>query len=130
MSIAAIGFVFGRVVLASLFILAAFAKLGAYDATLARMTEAGLSPASLLLPATIGLEFFGGVLMIWGRRVGVAAALMLAAFTIATNFYFHAFWTMEGSVRAVELSLFFKNVAVAGGLIAAASALWLLRRSV
>jgi putative oxidoreductase len=74
------------------------------------------------------LEVFGGVLVIWGRRAGILAALVLAAFTIVTNLYFHAFWTMEGSLRAVELSLFFKNVAVAGGLIATASALWLLRR--
>jgi len=45
------------------------------------------------------------------------AALILAGFTLATNFFFHDFWTMDGNVRELELSLFFKNIAIAGALL-------------
>ena len=45
------------------------------------------------------------------------AALVLAGFTLSTNFIFHDFWTMDGDRAALELSLFFKNVSIAGGLV-------------
>ncbi|MEL6921898.1 MAG: hypothetical protein AAFO77_12930, partial [Pseudomonadota bacterium] len=41
----------------------------------------------------------------------------LAAFTIATNLVFHDFWNMTGDIAAMELSLFFKNVSIAGALL-------------
>lgn len=112
----------GHAALASLFILGSISKLIDYSATSARMTEAGLWPSELLLPLTIGLEFFGGLLVLVGRRSAVPACFALAAFTIATNIVFHRFWEMSGDLADLERSLFFKNIAIAGGLIAVAAA--------
>jgi putative oxidoreductase len=125
--LAGIGFVVGRVTLASLFLLGGINKIMSYDATLSMMADAGLQPASLLLPATIALELGAGALVALGRWFAPLAALVLAAFTLATNVVFHHFWTMDGAERLVELSLFFKNVSVAGGLVAVASMLHLRR---
>jgi putative oxidoreductase len=108
---------FGRVVLASLFMLGGLNKIMNYNDTLALMRGAGLEPATLLLPATIVLELGGGALVALGRRFVAPAALTLAAFTIVTNLVFHRFWTITGPEGMLQLSLFFKNVSIAGGLI-------------
>jgi len=113
----------GRVTLAALFLYAGCLKLTSYQATMASMTVAGLAPAALLLPATIALELGAGLLVAIGRWGAAPAALMLAAFTIATNIYFHNFWTMEGETARLQGSLFIKNVAIAGGLLYVAGTL-------
>lgn len=107
----------GRAGLASLFLLGGLNKVLTFTETEARMAEAGLQPAALLLPATIALELIGSACVIYGRRPAVFAAAALAAFTLATNLWFHRFWELSGEIAALELSLFFKNVAIAGALI-------------
>jgi putative oxidoreductase len=107
----------GRIVLASLFILGGLNKIMNYDATLAMIRGAGLEPAAVLLPPTILLELGGGLLLAFGRRFAALTALALAGFTIATNIVFHRFWVMSGPEAALQLSLFFKNISIAGGLL-------------
>nr|WP_070959403.1 DoxX family protein [Hyphomonas sp. Mor2] len=107
----------GRIALASLFILGGLNKVLNYTATLASMEAVGLSPPPLLLPLVIGLELIGGALVGFGRRGATLAALALAMFTLSTNIFFHDFWNMDGDIAALELSLFFKNVSIAGGLL-------------
>lgn len=117
----------GRVVLASLFVLGGLNKLMNYGATQVQMSEVGLWPA--LLPLVIALELGGGLVVALGRWGAVFAALALAAFTLVTNIFFHDFWAMSGEIAALELSLFFKNVSIAGGLLFAAAATYQLRRA-
>jgi putative oxidoreductase len=108
---------FGRAALASLFVLGGVNKILNYEATGLRMAEVGLEPAALMLPATIALELGGGLIVAFGRHFAWAAAAALAVFTLATNFFFHRFWEMTGVQAEAELSLFFKNVSVFGGLV-------------
>lgn len=121
------GLVVGRVGLASLFLLGGLNKILTYDATAQSMQSVGLSSAALLLPLVIILELGGGSLVAIGRRFASTAALVLAIFTLATNILFHDFWTMEGDIAALELSLFFKNVSIVGGLLFVAAAVGLQR---
>lgn len=107
----------GRIGVASLFLLGGLNKIINYDATITQMQSVGLTPAQILLPLVILLEIGGGALVVLGRWLAPLAALALAIFTVATNFFFHDFWTMEGERAALELSLFFKNISIAGGLI-------------
>jgi putative oxidoreductase len=107
----------GRALVALLFILAAVNKIVDYGATGERMAAAGLQPVALLLPATIVLEGVAGLFVLLGRSYAMPAAVALAAFTIATNVVFHRFWEFGGPARTIELSLFFKNVAIAGALL-------------
>lgn len=113
----------GRIALALLFLLGGLNKILNYTATLASMEAVGLSPAPLLLPLVIGLELIGGALVAFGRRGAALAALALAMFTLSTNVFFHDFWNMDGDIAALELSLFFKNVSIAGGLLFLAGAI-------
>jgi putative oxidoreductase len=108
---------FGRVILASLFLLAALNKILNPQMMMAMMREGGLPLIPMLFPATIALEGIGGALVARGGRLAVPAALVLAVFTLATNALFHQFWSLTGHEAALEVSLFFKNVSIAGGLI-------------
>jgi putative oxidoreductase len=106
----------GRLLLASLFILGGINKLLNYAPTLAIMHGAGLEPAALLLPPTIAFELIGGFLVAFGRKWAAPAALLLGCYTLVTNYVFHDFWNMTGDMAALQLSLFFKNVSIAGAL--------------
>lgn len=114
----------GRVLLASLFILGGVNKLTIYTQTLDRMNEVGLLAVEILLPLTILLEIGGGLLVAMGRNFARLSALILALFALSTNYFFHDFWSHQGHLRTLELSLFFKNIAISGGLIMVASGLF------
>lgn len=108
---------FGRFTLASLFLLAALNKILNPEPMMDMMRKGGLPFIPLLYPATILLEGLGGALVAKGGRFAVPAALVLAVFTLATNLLFHQFWSLTGHEAVLEISLFFKNVAIAGALI-------------
>lgn len=120
----ALGRHIGRVGLASLFLLGGANKIMQFTVTAERVESVGLVPTAILMPATIGLELVGGAMLACHTKYAWGAALVLAVFTLATNLYFHRFWTLEGEIAALELSLFFKNVAIAGALVFAASTLF------
>jgi len=111
------GMATGRILLASLFLLGGANKLASYSMTQAFMADHGVIPASLFLPLTIMLELGGGLVLAIGRRWTTPAALLLAAFALATNLFFHDFWNADAAARAMELSLFLKNIAISGGLL-------------
>ncbi|MEM9839957.1 MAG: DoxX family protein [Pseudomonadota bacterium] len=119
----------GRIALASLFILGALNKVFSFTETTERMVTAGLPLASVLLPAVIALEMIGGLIIASGLRIASWAGLILAVYTLAVNAVFHRFWEMQEPIRALELSLFFKNISIAGGLLVVA-ALALSKRNV
>ncbi|MEO0963174.1 MAG: DoxX family protein [Pseudomonadota bacterium] len=111
----------GRTGLASLFILGGLSKVTSYPKTLVRMESAGLAHAELLLPAAIALEVVGGLIVAFTMRGVCVAAGMLAVYTLAINGFLHRFWELEEPLRSLELSLFFKNVSIAGALLMVAS---------
>lgn len=114
----------GRTGLASLFLLGGINKAANFSETATRMSEVGLTPASLLLVATIVLEIMGSLWIIFNLPRAYVAAIALSAFTLATNIIFHRFWELEGQLNTLELSLFFKNIAIAGGLLFVASVIY------
>jgi putative oxidoreductase len=111
----------GRVLLASLFILGGINKILNYAPTLAVMTGGGLPFAEALLPLTIALELGGGVIVALGRRFAAPVALLLAGYTLVVNIIFHPFWALSGTDAAIQLSLFFKNISIIGGLLLVAA---------
>jgi len=112
-----LAFIIGRIALASLFLLGGINKIINFDQTLNAMADVGLNPAAILLPLTILLEIGGALIIIFGKPKVHYSAFILALFTLSTNWFFHDFWNMSGEIRNLELSLFFKNVAIAGALI-------------
>ena len=106
----------GRAIVGGFFVLAGVSKLLDREAPLAMMAEQGMP--GWLLPLVIALEIGGGLVVALGRptRWLAPVALALAAFTLATNLAFHRFWEFDGLMHRLEISLFFKNIAIMGAL--------------
>ena len=99
-----------RVLLAQIFLVAGFGKLGAgYAGTQAYMEAMGIP--GMLLPLVIALEIGGGLALIVGFMTRWAA-LALAGFAVVSAVIFHA--SFGDQTQAI---LFMKNLAMAGGLL-------------
>jgi putative oxidoreductase len=98
-----------RILLAAIFFMAGVSKIGAYAATQGYMESQGIP--GMLLPAVIGLEIIGPVLLVIGWQTR-PVALALAGFTVVTAFVFHL--NLEDQMQAI---MFMKNLAIAGGLL-------------
>ncbi len=68
----------------------------------------------LLIIATI-FELLGGLLIFFGVKMRFGAFLLLI-FLIPTTILFHQFWFLEGAERTNQMVVFFKNIAIIGGL--------------
>ena len=100
--------VVGRALVATLFILAGAAKVVDPRPFLEHMMQFGVP--GFLLPAVIALELGAGVAILVGWRIREAAGA-LAFFCVMTAAIFHyQLW-----IHA-ERTLFFKDLAIAGGL--------------
>lgn len=66
------------------------------------------------------IELLGGLALLFGFGTRIAA-LALAVFTLAASFFFHAYWALPADQQMMQQLLFFKNVAVTGGLLAFAA---------
>ncbi len=98
----------GRLLLAAIFILSGWGKIGAYAETAGQMSQAGI-PGSLL-PLVIILELLGGLLVVVGWQTRIAA-LALAGFTVLATYFFHFDFGDRG-----QIIHFLKNAAIIGGL--------------
>ena len=98
-----------RTLMAAIFILAGLSKVGAYGDNLAYMASVGVP--GLLLPGVIALEVIGGIALVIGFQTRLAA-LLLAVFSIASAMLFHF-----DLADQMQFIMFFKNLAMAGGLL-------------
>lgn len=104
----------GRIGLSLIFITAGWSKIGGYAGTVQYMESAGVP--GLLLPLVILLELGGGLALLAGLGTRWLA-LALAGFTLAAAVLFHG--NLADPIQAL---FFWKNVAIAGGFLALASA--------
>lgn len=107
----------GRIGVAGMFILAGMAKVLDPDMANGMLQEGGLTPTAFFYPATIALEIGFGLMVAIGGRIAVPACFALIIFTLAANVIYHPFWEMDGLMARLEISLFFKNIAVAAALM-------------
>ena len=106
---------FGRLMIATLFLLGGLGKIAAPAATQAYIASTGLPlPIAGYLIAVV-VEVAGGLLLAAGYRTTFVATGM-AVFTLATAAFFH-----NNFVDQNQLIHFFKNIAIAGGLFQVAS---------
>jgi len=99
----------GRILIALIFLVAGYGKIGTYESTQAYMSSTGVPGA--LLPLVILTELGGGILIALGLFTRYAA-IALAGFTILSAILFHG-----GSAEQVQQIMFMKNLAIAGGFL-------------
>jgi len=98
-----------RLMLAFIFIVEGWGKIGAYEGTLQYMEDHGVP--GLLLPLVILVELGGGLLIAFGFQTRLAA-LALAGFCVLTAILFHRDIADIG-----EFIHFNKDIAIAGGFL-------------
>ncbi len=99
----------GRILLALMFIISGFTKIGAYAGTQQYMEAFGVPGA--LLPLVILLELVGGLMIAAGFFTRITA-LALAGFTLVAAILFHANFGDQ-----MQMILFMKNLSITGGFL-------------
>jgi putative oxidoreductase len=103
----------GRIGLSAIFIISGLGKLAAYAGTQQYMANAGVP--GFLLPLVVLIEVGGGLFILAGAFTRTTA-VVLALFTLAAGFLFHANLADQN-----QFIHFFKNIAIAGGFLTLAA---------
>ncbi len=107
----------GRTMLAVMFVIAGYTKIGGFAGTVGYIASYGLPLPQIVAVLTIALELGGGLAIIVGFHARWAA-LALAVFTTVAALIFHAFWAVAPEQQMTQYLLFMKNIAISGGLLA------------
>jgi len=110
----------GRLLLALLFLPAGLMKIGGFAGTVGYIGSVGLPLPTLGAIIAIVVEVGGGLALLAGFGTRVAA-LALAVFTLVATVIFHAYWAMPADQAMMQQLMFFKNIAVVGGLLVLAA---------
>ncbi len=110
----------GRLLLATLFLPAGLGKLTGFQGTVGYIASVGLPMPTVAAALAAVLEIGAGLALIAGAGTRVAA-LALAFFTLLASFFFHAYWGVPAEQAMVQQLLFFKNIALVGGLLTLAA---------
>ena len=106
----------GRLTLAALFLPAGLSKITGFGGTVGYIESVGLPLATVGAVVAILVEVLGGAALIAGWFTK-AWALVLAVFTLVASVFFHAYWAVPADQAFMQELLFYKNIAVVGGLL-------------
>lgn len=106
----------GRILLAVMFIISGWGKIGGFDGTVGYIGSVGLPMPQVLAIATIILELVAGVLLVIGWKTRWAA-WALALFTLLAGVLFHNYWTLPADKQMMQQIMFLKNLSITGGLL-------------
>ena len=101
----------GRVMISTLFILGGLSKLAAPAMTIGYIQSVGLPLPSLAFGIATIIEIVGGITLLIGYRTRITAGVLFV-FALATAAFFHNHFADQN-----QFIHFFKNIAVAGGLL-------------
>ncbi|MEM7780525.1 MAG: DoxX family protein [Pseudomonadota bacterium] len=104
-----------RLLLAALFVLAGINKIGAMEGTVGYISSVGLPLPEVVYFGTVALEIGGGLLLAAGFKAR-QVALAMGVFTVLTAVIFHNDFSQQ-----IEMTMFLKNLAIAGGMFAIAA---------
>ena len=101
----------GRAMISALFLLSGAAKIAAPSVTIGYIQSVGLPLPGVAFALAATVEIVGGLALLLGFRTRATASI-LALFALATAAFFHNHLADQN-----QFIHFFKNVAIAGGLL-------------
>src|SRR5512140_1272523 len=105
-----------RICLALLFVPSGFAKLGGFAAVVGSIAAKGVPVPEVCAAIAVGAELGLGLLLLMGLTTR-RAALGLAIFVAVITPLFHNFWAVPPAQVTLQQLMFFKNLAILGGLL-------------
>lgn len=110
------GMLLGRILMASYFLISGVTKVSNFETSLALYQQQEIPYPGILLYFSTLLLFIGGVLVLIGYRTRLGALILIAAL-LPTTFVFHNFWSQDKNFLDFGTLFFFKDIAIAGGLL-------------
>ncbi|PZQ74416.1 MAG: DoxX family protein [Variovorax paradoxus] len=107
----------GRILIALLFVPAGWNKLMGFAGTAGYFTKIGVPLPEVAVVVAIVCELLVALLFLVGFKTRLMA-IILAVFTVATAFLGHAYWNAPPEMLMAQQINFYKNLAIAGGLLA------------
>jgi len=101
----------GRAMISALFLLSGVSKATAPALTIGYIQSVGLPAPVLAFVLSAAVELLGGVALLLGFRTRITAGILFL-FTLVTAAFFHTHLADQN-----QFIHFFKNVAIAGGLL-------------
>ena len=109
--------ILGRLLLCTIFLLAAVGNKILHFSDVARIMESvGIPAPQFLLVGAIVFLLVGSVSVIVGYKARVGAALLLT-FLVLASYYFHPFWKLEGQAQQEQMIHFMKNLSMIGAML-------------
>ena len=107
----------GRMLLATIFFMAAVGNKIPHFSDVARVMEsAGVPAPQLLLVGAIVFLLVGSLSVIAGYKARIGAALLLT-FLVLASYYFHPFWKLQGQAQQEQMIQFMKNLSMMGAML-------------
>ena len=106
----------GRLLIAAIFILSGYGKIGGFEGTVAQIAGKGMPLPELAAAGAIAVELVGGILLVIGWQARWAATALFL-FMIPTTLLFHNFWAFEAAQQTGQRIHFMKNLAIMGGIL-------------
>ena len=112
----AIVLLIARVLLASLFIAFGLRGVLAFPVTAAYFAKPGFPVPIAFALLSVAIQLVAGLMLVLGWRARGAAGLLVAYVLIATAVA-HRYWEFDPAVQLGQMGNFYKNLAIAGGLM-------------
>ena len=107
----------GHVLIAFLFLFRGIGSLAGWDGHVARFRSFNIPFPRVVLGLGFAVMLIGGAMVALDLRAALGAAALIV-FTVAANFLYHHFWSIEDPQRKqIHLYFFCNNIAVIGGLV-------------
>lgn len=110
----------GRLLFALLFLPAGWGKLTGFAGSVGYTASGGIPMPEVATALAMIVEIVGSLALIFGFGTRWAA-LALAFFTLLASFFFHNYWAMTPDKAMMQQLMFFKNMAITGGLLTVAA---------
>jgi putative oxidoreductase len=109
--------VLGRLLLCTIFLLAAVGNKIPHFSDVAKVMESvGVPAPQFLLAGAIVFLLVGSLSVIIGYKARIGAVLLLTFLGLA-SYYFHPFWKLEGQAQQEQMIQFMKNLSVMGAML-------------
>jgi putative oxidoreductase len=118
MSGAEIAYLAARVLTCGIWLAAGWHKAAHYEANIVEMGHLGVPLPRVVLPLVLILEIVGSAMLIFDYGVWAAAVAWLVFLVPASWIYHFRFMVQSGTINFPQLVTGWKNVSIAGGLIA------------
>src|ERR1700745_137993 len=109
--------VLGRLLLCTIFLLAAVGNKIPHFGDVARVMESvGVPAPQFMLASAIVFLLVGSLSVVAGYKARIGAVLLLT-FLVLASYYFHPFWKLEGQAQQEQMIQFMKNLSMMGAIL-------------